>query len=53
MNKQIKKNQFSGTFGMQSTRNDNTNLFGFLDTARSLGSNTQLNWRHQFTQRAL
>jgi len=52
MNKQIKKNQFSGTFGMQSTRTDNTNLFGFLDTGRSLGSNTQLNWRHQFTQRA-
>lgn len=52
MNKQIKKNQISGTFGMQSTRNDNTNLFGFLDIARSLGSNTQLNWRHQFTQRA-
>jgi hypothetical protein len=52
MNKQVKKNQYSGTFGMQSTRTDNTNLFGFLDTGRSLGSNTQLNWRHQFTQRA-
>ena len=52
MNKQVKKNQFSGNFGMQSTRTDNTNLFGFLDTGRSFGSNIQLNWRHQFTQRA-
>ncbi len=52
MNKQIKRDQISGTFGMQSTRNDNTNLFGFLDTGRSLGMNVQLNWRHGITQRA-
>ena len=52
MNKQVKKNQYSGNFAMQSTRTDNTNLFGFLDTGRSFGSNIQLNWRHQFTQRA-
>jgi trimeric autotransporter adhesin len=52
MNKQVKKNQFSGNFGMQSTRTDNTNLFGFLDTGRSLGNNIQLNWRHSFTPRA-
>ena len=52
MNKQVKKNQFSGTMGLQSSRTDNTNLFGFLDTGRSLGMNVQLNWRHQFTPRA-
>ncbi|MBZ5632251.1 MAG: carboxypeptidase-like regulatory domain-containing protein [Acidobacteriia bacterium] len=52
MNKQVKKNQFSGTFGLQSTRTDNTNLLGFLDTGRTLGMNLQLGWRHQFTPRA-
>jgi len=51
MNKQVKRDQLSGTFGMQSTRSDNTNLFGFLDTARTLGANAQLNWRHGFSQR--
>ena len=52
MNKQVKKNQFSGTLGLQSTRTDNTNLFGFLDNGRTLGMNLQLGWRHQFTPRA-
>ena len=51
MNKQVKKNQFSGVMGLQSTRTDNPNLFGFLDTGRSLGQNLQLGWRHSFTQR--
>jgi hypothetical protein len=52
MNKQVKKNQYSGTLGLQSTRTDDTNLFGFLDNGRRLGLNVQLGWRHQFTQRA-
>jgi len=52
MNKQIKKNQFTGTLGLQNTRTDNTNLFGFLDNGRTLGMNLQLGWRHQFTPRA-
>jgi len=51
MNKQVKKNQYSGTFGLQSNRTDNTSLLGFLDTGRSLGMNLQLGWRHQFTPR--
>jgi hypothetical protein len=51
MNKQVKKNQYSGTLGLQSTRSDDTNLFGFLDNARRLGMNVQLGWRHQFTPR--
>jgi hypothetical protein len=52
MNKQVKRNQYSGNFGMQSTRTDNTNLFGFLDTGRTLGMNLQMSWRHTFTPRA-
>jgi len=52
MNKQIKKNNYSGTFGLQSNRTDNTNILGFLNTGRSLGMNLQLGWRHQFTPRA-
>jgi hypothetical protein len=52
MNKQIKKNQFAGTFALQSIRTDTTNLFGFLDNGRSLGFNSSLNWRRSFTQRA-
>ena len=51
MNKQVKRNQFSGTMGLQSSRTDNTNLFGFLDNGRTLGMNLQLGWRHQFTPR--
>jgi len=52
MNKQVKKNQYSGTMGLQSGRTDNTNLFGFLDNGRTLGVNLQLNFRHSFTPRA-
>ena len=52
MNKQVKRNQFTGTLGLQNTRTDNTNLFGFLDNGRTLGMNLQLGWRHQFTPRA-
>ncbi len=52
MNKLIgRKNQVSGLFAMQSTRADNPNLFGFLDTNNSLGLNLNLNWRHNVTQR--
>jgi len=52
MNKQVRKNQYSGVMGLQSTRTDSPNLFGFLDTGRTLGQNLQLGWRHSFTQRA-
>src|SRR5262249_9437091 len=52
LNKTVgRKNQLSGTFGLQSTRSDNPNLFGFLDTNSSLGYNIQANWRHSFTPR--
>ena len=46
-----RKNQLSGAFGLQSTRSDNPNLFGFLDTNSSLGFNANANWRHSFTPR--
>lgn len=52
MNKLIgRKNQVSGLFAMQSSRADNPNLFGFLDTNDTLGINLNLNWRHNVTQR--
>ena len=52
MNRQVKKNQYTGSLGLQNTRTDNTNLFGFLDNGRTLGMNLQLGWRHQVTPRA-
>jgi hypothetical protein len=52
MNKTVgRKNQLSGVFALQSTRTDNPNIFGFLDTGSNLGMNLQTNWRHTFTQR--
>jgi trimeric autotransporter adhesin len=52
LNKTIgRKNQVSGSFGLQSTRSDNPTLLGFLDTNRSLGSILTTNWQHSFTQR--
>jgi trimeric autotransporter adhesin len=46
-----RKNQVSGSFGLQSMRSDNPTLLGFLDTNRSLGSVLTMNWQHRFTQR--
>jgi hypothetical protein len=52
LNKTIgRKDQVSGTFALQSTRSDNPNLFGFLDTSSVLGLNLNTNWRHHFTPR--
>jgi hypothetical protein len=44
------KNQIYGRFAFQSTRTDNPNLFGFLDTTDLLGINTSANWSHRFSQ---
>lgn len=53
-NKSLKRNnQLSGAFAYQSTRADNPNLFGFLDTTDSTGLNASVNWRHNFTSRLL
>jgi hypothetical protein len=46
-----RKNQLSGLFAMQSTRGDNPNVFGFLDTSRSLGFNSNFTWRRTYTPR--
>ena len=52
VNKTIgRKHQVSATFAFESTRTDNPNLFGFLDTHDSLGLNFNGNWRHNFTPR--
>jgi trimeric autotransporter adhesin len=52
LNKQIgRKNQLSGVFAFQDARMSTPNLFEFLDTTDSLGLNTNVNWRHTFTQR--
>jgi trimeric autotransporter adhesin len=45
------KNQFYGRFAFQSTRSDNPNLFGFLDTTDILGVNANANWFHRINQR--
>ncbi|HJT87555.1 MAG TPA: carboxypeptidase regulatory-like domain-containing protein, partial [Bryobacteraceae bacterium] len=44
-----RRNQVSGVFGYMNSRNDNPNLFGFLDTTDMAGLNTIFNWRHSFT----
>ena len=52
LNKTIgRKDQISVMFALQSTRSDNPNLFGFLDTSDVLGLNLNANWRHPFTPR--
>ena len=52
LNKTIgRKDQVSVMFALQSTRSDNPNLFGFLDTSDVLGLNLNANWRHHFTPR--
>ncbi len=46
-----RRNQVSGGFAYQSTRTDSPSVFGFLDNSKSLGINSNLNWRHHFTGR--
>lgn len=47
-NKSINRNnQLSGLFAFQSTRQDNPNVFGFLDTTDTLGLTTSVNWFHR------
>ncbi|MGN6593873.1 MAG: carboxypeptidase regulatory-like domain-containing protein, partial [Terriglobales bacterium] len=42
-------NQLAGTFTLRSIRSDAGNLFGFDDRTRSLGINSEVQWRHAFT----
>jgi trimeric autotransporter adhesin len=45
------KDQLYGNFNLQSSRADDVNLFGFVDTTDILGLNTNINWSHRFSQR--
>src|SRR5215471_6126569 len=50
--KQIgRKNNLSGSFAFQDTRLENPNLFGFRDDTHTMGINTNVTWRHNFTPR--
>ncbi len=52
MNKLIdQKNQLSGLFSFQSTRQETPNLFDFIDTTDILGFNTSVSWVRRFTPR--
>jgi hypothetical protein len=52
MNKTVgRMNQVNGNFSFQDSRTANPNLFNFLDTGRSLGINSGVNWMHRFSQR--
>ena len=44
-------NRLSATFGIQSTRSDNPDVFGFTDTVNSPGTNASVTWIHRFSQR--
>ena len=46
-----KKDTLSGQFAFQSTRSDDSNLVGFLDTGNTTGMNTNVSWRHTYKPR--
>ena len=43
-----RRDQLYGGFGFSSSRADSTNLFGFVDTANTLGIDTTANWSHRY-----
>src|SRR5262249_27523474 len=52
LNKAINpRNQVVGNIDVQSARNDNSNLFNFLDATRTFGITTALQWTTRPTQR--
>ncbi|HVA63189.1 MAG TPA: TonB-dependent receptor [Terriglobales bacterium] len=50
VNKGFTRDQFASSLSLSSTRGDSSNLFGFLDTQRTLGLDASLTLRHTFTQ---
>jgi trimeric autotransporter adhesin len=44
-------NQLSGQFAFSRSHNEGPNLFGFVDTTSTLGSDTNIQWVHRFSQR--
>jgi hypothetical protein len=51
LNKQRRKNFYSGHFNLQSTRTSNPSVYGLLDTSRALGLNTGAQYRRSFHPR--
>ncbi len=45
-----RKDELHGGFNFQSTRGENTNLFGFADTSNLLGINATVNWVHRLSR---
>ena len=43
-----RRDDFYGGFAFQSTRSDNTSVFGFRDQTGALGMNFNANWQHRF-----
>ena len=46
-----RRDNFSGTLQLRSTRTDNPNLFGFLATGSQLSNASTVSWRHTFSSR--
>lgn len=46
-----RNNQVFGQFSFQRTREDDPDLFGFLDKRNLQGINSGVNWTHRFSQR--
>src|SRR6185312_7613761 len=44
------RDNFYGTYAMQSARSSNPNIFGFVDKSNVLGMRTDVNWSHRFGQ---
>src|ERR1700675_1048316 len=42
-----RRDQLYGNFNLQSTRGDEVSLFKFVDTADTLGLNSNINWAHR------
>jgi hypothetical protein len=52
LNKNVNRsNQLGFQFSYQNTRNQNSNLFGFLDHSNIQGFDVNGSWNHRFTQR--
>ncbi|SEG16406.1 Carboxypeptidase regulatory-like domain-containing protein [Bryocella elongata] len=44
------RDSFYGGFGFQNSRTSTENLFGFVDSVKSLGIDTNVNWQHRFAR---
>jgi hypothetical protein len=44
------RNQLSGMLALQRTTTDTGNVFGFTDSIRASGIDTNVNWSHRFSQ---